>query len=361
MNRYIVSREDLSNNIKKLQARANGVPIWAVIKGNGYGLGALPLARLLRDHGITRFCVTEAGEAEILRKNGFDEESILMLRQTQTREELERLIRARAILTLGSLEAATAAEELAASLNETVEAHVKVDTGMGRYGFRPEEIAELLAVYRTLLHVRVGGIYTHFNCAFSNNKLTRAQYAAFSGVVDRLRAANVDVGIVHCCNSAAFLRFPEMYCDGVRLGSALLGRMAFPTELEPVGYAETAIEELRVLPKGHTTGYGALWHAKKLTKIAIIPIGWYHGFRVSCSPDRSRGIDCVRGALSALKELVRRRGTYVLVNGKHCPVVGAVGMLHIAVDVSAINCKIGTPVRVELNPLHVKGMPILYK
>lgn len=68
-----------------------------------------------------------------------------------------------------------------------------------------------------------------------------------------------------------------MHCDGVRLGSAILGRVPFHTKLRPVGYAEAHVEELRVLPKGHPTGYGAMWTAREDTPVAIVPIGWYNG------------------------------------------------------------------------------------
>ena len=106
MTSYIVSRDILTENIRKLQKRAGAVPIWAVIKGDGYGLGALPLAEALRENGISHFCVTEVREAELLRRNGFENEPILMLRETIGREEIGRLLDARVILTVGSTETA---------------------------------------------------------------------------------------------------------------------------------------------------------------------------------------------------------------------------------------------------------------
>ena len=180
-------------------------------------------------------------------------------------------------------------------------------------------------------------------------------------MIDRLHAAGLETGIVHCCNSAAFLRFPEMHCDAVRLGSALLGRMPFKTELQPVGYVQTQIEILRTLPTGHTTGYGALWRAKRDTPVAILPVGWYHGFNVSCKPDMSRAADCLRSGLSAFKQLLHRRRVTVEINGKRCPVVGAIGMLHVAVDVSGVPCKLGDPAVMQINPLHVKGIPVRFR
>ncbi len=361
MTTYIVSRDILAENVRKLRKRADSVPIWAVIKGDGYGLGALPLAETLRENGIDRFCVTEVREAELLRQNGFENEPILMLRETVQREELGRLLDAHVILTVGSTATAKCVNDIAATRADMAEVHLKIDTGMGRFGFLPEQIDEIINLYRTMRCLTFGGIYTHFNCAFSDEVLTRREFAEFRGVIDRLHAAGLETGIVHCCNSAAFLRFPEMHCDAVRLGSALLGRMPFKTELQPIGYVQTQIEILRTLPTGHTTGYGALWRAKRDTPVAILPVGWYHGFNVSCKPDMSRAADCLRSGLSAFKQLLHRRRVTVEINGKRCPVVGAIGMLHVAVDVSGVPCKLGDPAVMQINPLHVKGIPVRFR
>lgn len=137
MKAYVVEKEALSHNIELLQKMANGVPIWAVLKGNGYGIGVLPLARHLAEAGIDHFCVTEVREAELLRENGFEDASILMLRSTGDPAELNRLMDLRVILTIGSWETACAINAIAAERADVVEAHLKIDTGMGRYGFLP--------------------------------------------------------------------------------------------------------------------------------------------------------------------------------------------------------------------------------
>ena len=361
MNTYVISRELLEQNILQLKKQAKGVPIWAVIKGDGYGLGTLPLAELLADNGIERFCVTEVHEAELLRENGFRDAQILMLRSVSDRETLHRLLDLGVILTVGSWETAQMIDALARERADIAEVHIKIDTGMGRYGFLPSETERVIALYREMKHLAVGGIYTHFNCAFADDRLTKQEFAEFQNVIAQLRTAGLETGIVHCCNSSAFLKFPEMHCDGVRLGSAILGRMPFRTKLRPVGYLESEVEELHIVPKGHSTGYGAVWTAKRETRLAIVPVGWYHGFHVSCRPDMTRARDCLRSALSALKGILRRQRIYVEINGKRCPVVGAIGMLHCAVDVTEINCKTGDRVIVQMNPLHQKGVKVAYR
>ena len=361
MNTYVISRELLEQNILQLKKQAKGVPIWAVIKGDGYGLGTLPLAELLADNGIERFCVTEVHEAELLRENGFRDAQILMLRSVSDRETLHRLLDLGVILTVGSWETAQMIDALARERADIAEVHIKIDTGMGRYGFLPSETERVIALYREMKHLAIGGIYTHFNCAFADDRLTKQEFAEFQNVIAQLRTAGLETGIVHCCNSSAFLKFPEMHCDGVRLGSAILGRMPFRTKLRPVGYLESEVGELHIVPKGHSTGYGAVWTAKRETRLAIVPVGWYHGFHVSCRPDMTRARDCLRSALSALKGILRRQRIYVEINGKRCPVVGAIGMLHCAVDVTEINCKTGDRVIVQMNPLHQKGVKVAYR
>ena len=361
MTTYEVSRETLEYNIKHLKAKANGVPIWAVVKGDGYGLGVLPLAEILSEQGIHQFCITELQEAETLRDNGFTEDRILMLRSIADRNVIHRLLDLKVILTVGSEQTAALIDQIAAERSDIAEVHLKIDTGMGRYGFLPEQTDRVIALYREKKHLAISGIYTHFNCAFQDDALTKQEFGAFMGVVEQIRAAGQETGMVHCCNSAAFLKFPEMHCDGVRLGSAILGRMPFRTKLRPVGWLASEVEEIHRVPKGHSTGYGALWKAKRETELAIVPVGWYHGFRVSCQPDMTRARDCLLAALSALKGLLRRQRTYVEISGKRCPVVGAIGMLHCAVDVTGNGCKTGDRVIVQMNPLHQKGVKVVFR
>lgn len=361
MSVYVVSRDRLAHNIEELKRQAGGVPIWAVVKGDGYGLGLLKLAELLREHGIDRFCVTEASEAQRLRDNGFTEEKILMLRSLSDWETVSRLMDLKVILTVGSDSAVRTAEQAAAERADVAEVHLKIDTGMGRYGFAPEQIDEIVDVYRGCKHLAVSGIFTHFDCAFCNDERTRSEFRTFCGVLDALHSRGIETGTAHCCNSSAFLKFPDMHMDGVRLGSALLGRMAFPTRLRPVGFVQSQIDELHPVKKGGSTGYGAVWKAKRDSTVAIVPVGWYHGLMAGTKENRSRVRDCLRGVVSNLLALVRREQTTVEINGKTCPIVGLIGMLHCAVDVTDVDCACGDRVILQLNPLHLKGIPVQFR
>lgn len=363
MRTYVAEKEALIANIQIIQRQADGVPVWAVVKGDGYGLGAVPLARLLRDQGITRFCVTEVSEARALREAGFADERILMLQPTTDRAVLEALLDLNVICTISTQDGAVALNGIAAGRDMVAEAHVKLDTGMGRYGFRPEEFNQIAAIYQYMDHIAVSGIYTHFSSAFCSEKKTREQFERFQVLLDKLAGRGYETGEAHCCNSAALFRWPEMRMNGVRVGSALLGRLSVKGNfgLRRAGFCETAVTELHRLSKGASTGYGGAWRARKETRLAILPVGWYHGFGTEYGRDCFRFRDCVRGTLSLLKAWLTKRRLYVRVNGQRCPVRGHVGMLHCAVDVSKIECHTGDPAVLDISPLMQKGMEVVFR
>lgn len=362
MKAYIVEQDLLTENLRILTEKAGEAAIYGVIKGNGYGLGLLPIAHALWDAGITRFAVTEIEEVQALREGGFQEAEILMMRETALPEELELLLSLDAIATVGCPETADAMEAVAAAAERKFPCHVKIDTGMGRYGFLPGDTEGVSAIYgRTSLDVQ--GIYTHFHSAFSSEKDTHAQFAAFQGVLSALDSAGIAPGVRHCCNSSAFLKYPEMHLDAVRLGSAILGRLSFPgvTDLKPLGYCEAQVELLRDLPKGHTVGYGAPFHLKRPTRIAVCGVGYYHGFGMESGEDLFRFRDCVRNALSAVKALLTRRKVYGTVNGKPARVLGHIGMVQTIFDVTDIPCQVGDPIRLAIGPLKVKGLEVRFR
>lgn len=362
MNAYVVDRKALEQNIQVLREKAGDTPIYGVIKGNGYGLGLISMAQVLREGGIDRFAVTGLEEVRALRESGFAEEEILMMRATCIPEELEVLLEQNAIATVGSLECATTMDQVAERMGKPFLCHLKIDTGMGRYGFQPDQLEEMQKVYG-LPHLQVTGIYTHFHSAFSSEQDTRAQFAAFTGALDKLGAAGYDLGTRHCCNSSAFLKYPEMYLDGVRLGSALLGRLSFPGDmgLQKIGWCRSQVELIRELPKGHTVGYGAAWKAKRPTKIAVCGVGYFHGFGAEKGNDLFRFRDCLRGGLGYLKAFLKKKAFYVTVNGKPARVLGHIGMVQTIFDITDIPAQVGDPVRIEINPLLVKGMDVTYE
>lgn len=360
MNAYLAETEAIRYNIDYLLKKAGTVPIWAVLKGNGYGLGTQPMAQLCWDGGIRRFAVTELFDAKTIRQM-YPDAHILLLRPVTQAEELKELLQLDVIATVGSAEQAAALNSAAVQEDTVAQIHVKVDTGMGRYGFLAEETDKILDIYRFHDHLAVCGIYTHFHTAFGKAKQTAKQAEKFRAVLAAIEGQGIETGTPHCCNSHAFLRFPELHMGGVRIGSALLGRVRTRSGLRKVGVCESRIADLRWLPAGSTTGYGAAWHARRPTKIAVIPVGWYHGFTNEYGNDIFRFRDCLRQMLGAVKHMIFGKKIYVNIGGKKCPVLGHVGMLHTVCDVTKCSCAVGDRVTLDISPTQVRGMDIVYR
>ena len=363
MKRYLVERELIQNNIQVLQKKAGSAVIWAVLKGNGYGLGLLPMAETCRTAGLDHFAVTEIAEARALREGGFETEPILMLQPTADADEITALLPLHVIFTISSTEDASVLAGLAAQAGVTAEAHIKIDTGMGRYGFLPDELDQLLPIFRYMPGLHVTGIYTHLHSAFCSQKATIAQAEAFQGVLDQLHASGCETGMAHMLNSAGLLKYPQYAMDGVRVGSAILGRVSVRGNfgLTRIGECQATVEELRWLPKGHSCGYGAGWTAKKPTRVAVFSVGWYHGFGVEMGNDLFRFRDCLRGVLRNLRQMIFKKHITVTVNGKKCRVLGHIGMLHTCVDVTNVPCAVGDPAVFDLKPLLLKGIEVVYR
>ena len=242
MKAYYVESGDIRKNLENLKKRAGDAPIWAVLKGNGYGLGLLPMAQICRECGITRFCITEPNDAALLRRSGFASEQILMLRPTTDPDEVHMLLDLNVIATISSQDDAALLNGVAAQRGVVAEAHIKIDTGMGRYGFLPSDVDKIIPIYAYMDGIAISGIYTHLHSAFCSKKATRLQAAAFDGVLQAIKKAGYETGTPHICNSAGLLRFPDLAMGGVRIGSAILGRLSFKGSygLKRVGVCATS-------------------------------------------------------------------------------------------------------------------------
>ena len=143
MKRYLVDSAAIRQNLETLKKRAGKARLFAVVKGNGYGLGLVPLSAICRDAGIDTFCVTEVSDAKQLRDAGFTQD-ILMIRPTCDVDEVHQLLDLGVILTVSSPDDAAVLNGIATQRKQRIRAHVEIDTGMGRYGFLPSERDKLI-------------------------------------------------------------------------------------------------------------------------------------------------------------------------------------------------------------------------
>ena len=356
MRYYQVDKLALTQNVRRLQEMAEGRTLWAVVKGDGYGLGIRNLVPVLAELGATHFAVTALAEARAIRELGLERAEILMMEGTCNPAELAELVKLDVVVSIGSHEALMQAETLGCP----VRAHLKVDVGMGRFGFSAEDVAQVLEVYRKTERVSFEGIYTHFPEAWEE-KPTRAMFEKFRRLVDSLRRSCIEPGMVHCCNSIAFFKYPEMRLDAVRLGSAILGRGsdARRAGLESLGVCLAELEQVKTIPKGHSVGYGREWTAKRDTRIAVLGVGYSNGFSLNRGLDVWNFKECLRGLARYVKAFLTKRALYVQVNGKSCRVLGHVGMVSMTIDVTDCPCKAGDIARVALEPLLVRNMDVI--
>lgn len=340
--RLLLSAAALRENYACVCRRAQGAAVWCVLKGDAYGMGLTDSARILQQAGATAFAVTEPAEVTALREAGITGD-ILLLRPTELAEELAEALRGDAALTIGSEEAARAAEALCRGADRLADVHVEFDLGMGRGGFRTAQAAQVAQLLSACPHLRLKGVYGHANRAFGNKKYTRAAYERLTAAVGELRACGLQPGMVHMADSVALFRFPEYRLDGVRVGSALSGALLCGgrTGLQRVARAECPVMAVRTLEKGETAGYGDSYRARRSVRVAVVPMGYADGALLWRARDTRRTRDALHGHAAILRQWLTGRGFFVTVGGRRCRVLGYVGMKHLLCDVSRTECRPG--------------------
>jgi alanine racemase len=292
-----------------------GCEILAVVKANAYGHGAVETAQALARQGIGRFAVASLDEGIALRQAGLSE-SIVVL-GALFEEQVSDLAAHQLTPVVSDGRILPALAKAARSHSAPYPIHLKVETGMGRLGFSPEELLSLLdnPVLRSPLQVE--GMMTHLadadgaDCAF-----TERQLGVFRAVLEQTRQRGLTFPLMHTANSAAIVRFPEAHFSLVRPGIMLYGYHTLPAtipapDLKPVLSLQTRILQLRTIPPGGTVSYNGTFVAKRPTRIAVLPIGYADGY--------SRRLS--------------HRGS-VLIQGRRAPIVGLVCMDMIMVDVT---------------------------
>lgn len=356
MTSFIIERDKLLSNTKEILSRAGDAKVFAVVKGNGYGFGTDEYLKLLFESGIRNFAVTDADDAVKIKDMNFPDTDILMLRSTSIVEEVQKLIDNDIILTIGSISAAKTTNDISSGIGKKCRVHVKINSGMGRYGFLPDDYDSIRSVFTDFTSIDICGFFTHFPCAFKSKSNTRKQLDVFLKLLDTLNSENFDCGTVHFSNSAYLFGFKSPLGDAVRIGSAFTGRIANKpsnSNLARVGYIKSQICEMQTLPRGATAGYGSAYTAKKEIRTAVIPVGYADGFNTEKSRDTYRFRDGIFYALSEIKRMLTKKSYYGRINGKLCKILGHVGMTHTVLDVTNVSCSIGDDVILDVNPIYV--------
>lgn len=301
------------------------------------------------------FAVSTIEEAIELRKSGIKQE-ILMLSSTCIKEDVQALIENNITLTIGSKESAKVANDVGEAISpKKVKAHLKIDTGFGRYGFIYSEKEEILETIKSSKNIEFEGIYTHFSIAFFDDKYTKEQYEKFIDVTKFLEDNKINFKLRHVCNSSSFIKFPQMHLDAVRIGSSFSGRISVENKigLKKIGKLETEVSEIRELPKGFNVGYSNIYKTKRKMKVAIIPVGHSDGFNVTSDKDMFRKRDKLRYLNTSIKSFFKKQSLRVKINGKSYNIIGRLGMYHCTVDIGLDEIKVGDKATFEVNPLYI--------
>lgn len=356
MNSFIIEREKIAANAKIILLKAGDATVYAVVKGRGYGFGLNEYVLLLHECGIRTFAVTSTEDALKIKQLNLIDTDVLMLCSTAIPDELTVLIDNDVILTIGSTDAAVAANDIALSKNKTARVHIKIDTGMGRYGFAADDFEQIFAAFTKFSALSPCGLYTHLTSAFKSRSITAAQIDALYSVKEELSARDIDCGAVHFANSAYLFKFGNPVGDAVRIGSAFTGRIACKArtgKLSKTGYLKSRVCEIHWLKPGSKIGYSGAYTAKKAVRTAVVPVGYSDGFHVEKARDTYRFSDCVFYILSDIKRLFAKKHVFVKINGKKARVLGHIGMTHTVCDVTNIPCEIGDIAEFDISPLYI--------
>ena len=314
-----INLDRLRRNLKIIRTRLRnpGVGILAIVKADAYGHGMKPVALTLAKKGVNLFGVANIEEAMELRKvcpkvrilvlGGFHQSQILLF------------IRHRITPTLFSLDDITHFEKALGGRSASFPVHVKIDTGMGRLGVWHEEALSFFSRLKKTSAIEVEGVYTHFSSADHKDlSVTKTQMALFERVIKEIKALGFSPKYFHAANSTGLMRFKNSHLNLVRPGILLYGIIPYshgrlPKGLRPILSLKTRISFLKEVGKGRSISYGATYKTAGRTRIATLPVGYSHGYRVGFS-----------------------NKAFVTVRGKKCPVVGRVTMDHTLIDVGKV-------------------------
>lgn len=309
-----VDLDAVAANVRRLAEVAAPAVVCAVVKADGYGHGAVPVARAAVDAGAAWLAVAHVSEGEALRAAGIDV-PILVLSEPEPRS-MERVAAADLRVTVYTHTGIDAAARAAESLRTTVRAHLKVDTGMRRVGADPVDAVARAKEVVAAPGLELDGVWTHLAVADEpDHPFTHEQLRRYNDVLDELVAAGVEPPVRHAANSAGAIAHPAARFDMVRCGIAVYGIDPSPDlagrgGLEPAMTVRSTVSFVKQVGEGEGISYGLRHTFGRDTTVATVPIGYADGIRRSISA----------------------AGGSVLIGGRRRPIVGTVTMDQLMVD-----------------------------
>jgi alanine racemase len=308
----------LAHNLSQIRERlSQDCSIMAVVKANAYGHGAIDVSRALVQSGVARLAVASVQEGVTLREAGINAEILVLVDLFD--KHIQELLAYRLTPVITEERLLPALAKAAEALNQPLSIHVKVDTGMGRLGFSPSELATLFDALPAWKSLHIEGFMTHLaDSDGDDSSHTEQQLKSFRGLLEQIEQRGIKVPFVHAANSAAIVRYPQSHFSLVRPGIMLYGYHTLPDtvpcpSLQPVLSLRTTVMQLRTIKPGETVSYNRTFVANRTSTIAVLPIGYADGYSRRLS---NQG--------------------FVLIDGKRAPIVGLICMDMTMVDVTDI-------------------------
>lgn len=318
----------LAHNVEVLRRTVAPSEVWAVVKADGYGHGAVRSSSAALLGGAQGLCVALVDEGIELRRAGIEVPILLLTEQPP--ERLADVVRYRLTPTVYTQAGVDGYAEAAGGATDRSAVHINVDTGMQRVGVSVERAPELVRHIDQHNRLHLGGVYTHLACADEPTSPASAeQLERFDTVIELIRADGALPALVHAANSAAALALPAARRSLIRAGIAIYGISPGPGvdhltgELRPVMTLKARVSHIKRVAAGSAISYGWRHRFDVDTTVATLPLGYADGVprRLGTLPDQP--------------------GADVLLGGRRCPIVGVVTMDQLMVDVGDADVAIG--------------------
>ncbi len=312
-----IDLEAAAGNVRAIRSMIGSqVALFAVLKADAYGHGAVAMARTALQNGADYLAVANIHEALELRDAGINA-PILALSYLPS-EAARQAIQYQITATLYDLDLARAYDSTAREMGSKLRAHVKIDTGMGRMGVMLDKAVLLFRHLTKLNNLDIEGVYTHLSTADDDLDYASEQIRRFRDTIAPLRASGYSFRYIHAANSAGTLRGADFHFNAVRVGLAMYGlspsiEVPVTSAFRPVMSWKTVIAQVKTLPAGHPIGYGNSYRTRGEERIAVLPVGYADGLR--------------RAPQNPGK---------VLVHGEFAPIVGRVSMEKTTINVTDI-------------------------
>ncbi|MDP3889076.1 MAG: alanine racemase [bacterium] len=327
-----ISASAFSHNVRQFKNILGSHALALIIKADAYGHGLAPIAQLCEhNNAIDWLCTFSLSEALQARKYTATK-PLLVLGMIDV--DPSRAINQNIAFIVSDYQTARNLNDCAQQYNSCFKVHVKIDTGLSRFGITPQEALPFVTQLQQLPHININGICSHFAQSPSENQTySYKQLNSFNTVLEELQKHTISIPFKHIANSAATTAYQLPLCNFFRVGTGIYGY--WPSQankkiaqeryldftLKPILTWKTRIIQIRELPAGQSVGYDCTYTTQKKTRIAILPVGYYDGYNPGLS---NKG--------------------YVRINNESAPIIGRVAMNTITVDVTTISAHIGDEV-----------------